>query len=167
MSIRERLAQFLIAIIILPNGQAAMAEINTNGMMEAVETCYLGSDPFAGVPECVGWASSMCQEANSYTTNDVVDCIAFETSIWDEYLNLIYNGQREELQQRDLDNPGRINRADALLAAQRAWITFRDEECSLRYAMHQDGTIRSIIHADCIMNHTARRLFELRTVARG
>jgi uncharacterized protein YecT (DUF1311 family) len=55
-----------------------------------------------------------------------------------------------------------MDRSDALRDAQRAWIAFRDADCAARYAMWQDGTIRTIVGANCHLTMTAQRTIELR-----
>ena len=58
--------------------------------------------------------------------------------------------------------PEFANRADSLLAAQRAWIVLRDADCGLEYAMWGSGSMRQIAGAGCRMQRTAERTIYLK-----
>ncbi len=105
----------------------------------------------------------MAREDDGDTTTGMVSCMSAETEIWDNLLNAEYKVTRDLFASMDSNDDGR--RVDALLKAQRAWITFRDAECALQYSAWGNGSIRSIAGADCLMGVTAERtsrLVELR-----
>lgn len=125
----------------------------------SVDACYSGALPGDTSPSCLGQAANLCQVQGSSTTNGIVQCIQAETAAWDGLLNQVYGEVREVVDARPA---GAVNLPEALLTAQRAWIAYRDAECELAYGLWQDGTIRSIVHANCVMQMTARRAIELR-----
>jgi urease subunit beta len=50
-----------------------------------------------------------------------------------------------------------IGQADALLAAQRAWLTYRDLACAVQASPYEGGSIQPLIHASCLSELTANR----------
>ncbi|MGB3408449.1 MAG: lysozyme inhibitor LprI family protein [Jannaschia sp.] len=118
-------------------------------------------------PGCIGDASALCQERTEggTSTYGMVECSARETREWDRLLNVEYQALRTRLEAED-DGEG-IDRSDALRDAQRAWIAYRDTECTLQYALYQEGTIRSIVGAGCVLGFTATRTLELRAMRQG
>jgi uncharacterized protein YecT (DUF1311 family) len=46
---------------------------------------------------------------------------------------------------------------DALKAAQRAWISFRDKECDFDASRYEGGTLVNVVHPACLYPETARR----------
>lgn len=120
-----------------------------------VEGCLAGT-PFGDVdPQCLGAASDTCQAVTpgGETTLGTTECIMAETAAWDTLLNREYSAVRASVEP-DI--------AEQLLTAQRAWIAFRDAECGLQYALWRDGSIRTVVAANCMMVMTARRTIELR-----
>lgn len=51
----------------------------------------------------------------------------------------------------------RIGKGDALLAAQRAWLVYRDAACAVQASPYEGGSIRPLIHAKCLTRLTAER----------
>ena len=41
--------------------------------------------------------------------------------------------------------------------AQRAWISFRDNDCKGRLVLYEAGTIRGAVYAGCLIEHTEQR----------
>lgn len=129
-----------------------------------VEACFRDA-PGPGA-ECIGTASSQCQAQNvgGYSTAGMANCTAQETAAWDDLLNREYRALRADLDRRD-DGVG-MDRSDALRDAQRAWIAYRDAECTLQWARYQEGTIRTLIAGGCQLDFTAGRTLELRDMRR-
>lgn len=48
-----------------------------------------------------------------------------------------------------------------LTEAQRAWVRFRDADCSALYKYWEDGSIRGIKHLNCLIDHTETRTRQL------
>ena len=125
-------------------------------------------------PDCIGAASGRCVEESEggFTTIGTTDCTNRETEAWDRALNREYRLLREDFEAADAAAVGTgagvgIDRSDALRDAQRAWIAFRDADCTARYAQYQDGSIRSLVGTSCRLDHTARRALELRSMRAG
>lgn len=135
---------------------------------DVVLDCFEETPVGAFYPDCLGQASGACQgirsgTADGGTTLGITQCIQAETALWDEILNAQYKRVQAALAiEDDAGMRAGIDRTDALRNAQRAWIAFRDADCTARYAMWQDGSIRSIVGANCMMTMTARRALALR-----
>lgn len=129
----------------------------------AVQACFSGAAIGDTTPVCIGQASNACQMQGNTTTQDIAECIQAETQVWDALLNTEYKALRADLRSRNNTVSGnQLDLNEQLLTAQRAWIAYRDAECSFAYARWQDGSIRSVVHANCLMVMTARRTIELR-----
>ena len=104
-------------------------------------------------------------EDGGYSTLGMVMCTAAETQVWDRFLNAEYRSTMSALNAMDVDEaqyfPEFAKREDSLRDAQRAWITFRDAECGLAYAMWGSGSMRNIAAATCQLEMTAKRTLEL------
>ncbi len=88
---------------------------------------------------------------NKDTTVDIVECLNGLTGRWDKRLNQAY--------QNALKASESAPRKVSLLRAERAWLQFRSENCGWYDA--QEGTIREIAGADCMLSMTRRRATEL------
>ncbi len=98
------------------------------------------------------------------TTVGMMDCHLMESRIWDARLNAEYQQvmasfEAEDAVDASYGTSGR--RAETLRDAQRAWIAFRDAECSNRYALWGSGSMRLIEGAICRSELTALRILDL------
>lgn len=131
--------------------------------------CYAAADDTGARKLCVGVMSGACirEEESGQSTLGMSQCNYSETRFWDGLLNDEYRQTMEWAKAMDSDEaeifPEFANRAKTLLAAQRAWITFRDAECELEYAVWGSGSMRNIAGSSCIMRMTAGRTIELRS----
>ena len=144
-----RIATLLLVLSALP----ALAEDTPTFTTEDARLmilCLDGSTAGEGTTDCVGVASSACMESEpeGATTVGMVACTARETAWWDSQLNAHYSSLETSLS-ADL--------ATALREAQRAWIAYRDAGCGFEYDLWSEGTIRSVVHAGCLLDETARR----------
>lgn len=106
---------------------------------------------------CIGVVSNPCLEDPSIASNAaMVGCLSREHTVWDDVLNLAYQDLRGSLDS---------GVANALRAAQRAWIPWRDAKCGIWYEVHQGGTIGGLFAQDCITETTARRAIDLLDLA--
>lgn len=132
-----------------------------------LETCFSKVDPNASA-DCKGVVFQTCAETEEggYSTLGMVACMAAETRVWDDRLNQEYKQSMAWARALDAADkahfPEFAKRADSLLAAQRAWIAFRDAECGLDYAVWGAGSMRQIAGASCQMEMTADRTISLR-----
>jgi uncharacterized protein YecT (DUF1311 family) len=82
---------------------------------------------------------------------EMMNCIDDEIKRQDDRLNKVYKALRDDVDE---------SRRPALLAAQRAWIQFRDLNC--KFHLDPDGgTMAPLLAADCMMRMTADRAEEL------
>ena len=51
----------------------------------------------------------------------------------------------------------KLQKSEALIAAQRAWIAFRDAECAFRAAQFEGGSIAPLIRSTCLAELTQQR----------
>ncbi|MCR9107587.1 lysozyme inhibitor LprI family protein [Marivita sp. XM-24bin2] len=151
----------IVALICAPQfGTAQNLEID----QQIVRDCFENTEIGALYPFCLGEASGQCQELpGGSTTIGIAECIQAETAMWDVILNEEYKWTQMANETADEKGLSQVmDRSDALRDAQRAWIAFRDADCTARYAMWQDGTIRTIVGANCHLTMTAQRAIELR-----
>ncbi|WP_295048727.1 lysozyme inhibitor LprI family protein [uncultured Paracoccus sp.] len=143
---------------------AAMAALPLPGLAQdqaalppgVVESCLADTPRGRVDPDCIGAAADQCQTApGGSTTIGIGQCLSAETDAWDRLLN-------EEWKQVRSSFADDQTAADSLLAAQRAWIGWRDAECEFQYDRYGGGSMRSIAATGCRMTLTARRTFELR-----
>jgi uncharacterized protein YecT (DUF1311 family) len=106
----------------------------------------------------------MEQETDGYTTVGMMICAMVETAAWDDLLNAEYQKTRARAAAMDgfESQPEYAVRADRLLDAQRAWITFRDAECALAYSEFGAGTMRVLASSGCRLEMTADRTIQLK-----
>jgi uncharacterized protein YecT (DUF1311 family) len=94
---------------------------------------------------------STCMDKSGGITAEMLNCIGAETKRQDARLNKAYKEVMAHLSPE---------RKKQLLAAQRAWITFRDANSSF-YADPEGGTMATVNASDNFMSATASRAMEL------
>ncbi len=148
--------RWLALFLMLPLG--ATAE-----QADEIRACLADAD----VPgDCIGTVSSSCMEArdDGETTQGMTECIAEEASAWDGMLNAQYDAIMALFRMQDASGDvlsEDLTREATLLAAQRAWITFRDADCTMQAARYGQGTLGRVAAANCLMSMTAERTIEL------
>ena len=96
-------------------------------------------------------AHAACMEKSGGVTSDMQDCIATELVRQDARLNKAYKAAMTPLS---------APRKKQLLAAQRAWLAFRDANCQF-YADPEGGSAARLVANDCVLSATASRATEL------
>ncbi|NNE79363.1 MAG: DUF1311 domain-containing protein [Silicimonas sp.] len=134
-----------------------------------LDACYASATDAQARQACIGAMSTVCMDQDGgQTTLGMSSCLNAEAEVWDALLNKEYKGTRAWMTAADADEaeyfPDFARRAETLLAAQRAWIVFRDAQCDLAFALWGSGSMRSIAWADCRMQITADRTLELRSM---
>lgn len=130
--------------------------------------CFFTGDTSEAQRECIGDMAVNCMDADEggYTTLGMSTCASAEADVWDTLLNFEYKETMAWAKASDADEainfPEHANRVESLLAAQRAWIEFRDTNCSLRYALWGAGSMRHIAGSNCIMEMIAEQTIKLR-----
>lgn len=87
---------------------------------------------------------------------DLNECYGKAFKASDAELNTLY----KEIEARLKDDP---DRARLLVAAQRAWIAFRDAECSFQDSAVAGGSAAPMIHAMCLDSRTRARIEDFKT----
>jgi uncharacterized protein YecT (DUF1311 family) len=85
----------------------------------------------------------------------------------DAALNAQYRRTMTQAQTRDRGGrpaDGGPTYAAALLAAQRAWIQFRDAECRIESYQYRGGSAQRMVHRQCLTTLTRQRTAQLRTL---
>lgn len=121
-----------------------------------VRACFAEYDPLGSGPNCLGQGAQGCIAATDESTLSMVGCIGAETQVWDDLLNTEYKARRAEMLAQG------EGLSELLLDAQRAWIAFRDAECALEVARWGNGTLATVVGANCAMEMTATRATQLR-----
>ncbi|MBC3366539.1 lysozyme inhibitor LprI family protein [Pseudomonas sp. SWRI154] len=95
-----------------------------------------------------------CTDATSQ--GDLNQCSAQENKAADKELNSLY----KQITARLKDN---AETTQLLVKAQRAWIGFRDAECSFSASGVEGGSVYPMIHNECITAVTKARIETLKT----
>ena len=114
--------------------------------------------------DCIGVIAGDCEGIGG-TTRSMAACYDREAAGWDRLLNTWWPRMRALAHAADASNRGQFgadfrSAAEAQLAAQQAWIAFRDAECDHRYLLSAGGSIRVIVGAICRLDVTARRVID-------
>ena len=160
----------IACLIVLPAAPAPAQEAGPSAqeMRAQIEDCLDRAEGRVEEQACIGGPSAECMDRpGGYSTLGMVNCIGAETEAWDAILNALWPRLRNEAAAYDAsESPGDLGlpgRADSLLAAQRAWIAFRDAECLHAYAQGGTGSIRTLYGASCRLEETAERALDFRS----
>jgi uncharacterized protein YecT (DUF1311 family) len=109
----------------------------------------------AAVP-CIVHAADPC--ATQDNTIQINECLAATHAARDKALNAAYQDLLKRLVPADRFDTTDYPRARKhLIDAQRAWISFRDNDCKGRLVLYEAGTIRGAVYAGCLIEHTEQR----------
>jgi uncharacterized protein YecT (DUF1311 family) len=130
-----------------PRGHGDSSEPDRTGASEILESCLSEArDQNAPAYPCIGRLSRPCLErTENQTTLGMERCFQVEGDGWDVLLNRYY---------RLRSNPD-------WRRAQRAWITYRDAKCAYWFVHYEGGSMARWLAAQCRMEETARRTFDL------
>ncbi|MCQ8784047.1 lysozyme inhibitor LprI family protein [Mangrovibrevibacter kandeliae] len=161
------LASLAAGFVLVADASSATAQTAADPAVradrKAIEACLAkaGDDPRS----CIGQRSDACQDkTKAVATDDIAACIDREQSAWDAILNERYRRATADAKATDKelgDSGIDAGAATSLVAAQRAWIAFRDAECDRLYALDAGGTIRTLTYASCELDLTAQRAIDL------
>lgn len=144
---------FLLALLVQPaSSEPTQQEVDT------LEYCIAQAAVGQVASECEGLVATPClNTAEGMTTAGSIACVSRELSIWDNELNRVYAGFREQLSDDEA-----TTRHDQLQRAQRAWMTYRDLECDQQSLIYEGGTLARVLRIACINELTAERVSDLR-----
>lgn len=132
-----------------------------------LEKCYYAATEHKGKTACIGAFAQTCmqQEDGGETTLGMSTCAQSASKVWDRLLNREYARAKNwavAMDEQEAEHfPEFANRVKRLLDAQRAWISFRDTDCALAYAIWGSGSMRHIAGSNCFLQSTAERTIEL------
>lgn len=156
---------FAAVLALLHVPQSTLAQ-NVWPYADIVTQCYTHGD---SADECIGQAAQVCMNTDpeqNQTTFGMMSCFLGERDAWDVLLNVEYQNARGFAQSMDEQDkeffPAYAVRDDQVLAAQRAWVAFRDANCSMAYGLWGAGSMRQIAGAQCVMRMTAEQTIALR-----
>ena len=84
----------------------------------------------------------------------------FEQS--DRSLNQVYQSLLKKFSDKDTPDSQNSVVKQYLVNAQRAWVTFRENDCKAIYTYNEGGTIRTIAYLGCMTQHAAQRTKDLK-----
>ena len=115
-----------------------------------------------------GAANAALDCANAITQRDMTECAGREWQQADGELNRQWERTAANMRQRDAvydhsheDRPGFF---DQLLAAQRAWLTFRDAHCATEGYLARGGTLEPMLVGQCKAELTRQRTRQLQSI---
>jgi uncharacterized protein YecT (DUF1311 family) len=105
---------------------------------------------------------------NAQTQSDMTSCAEARYEETDKALNAQYKQTRAAMVAIDGDLEGDMKGAEqALLKAQRAWISYRDAQCENYGFQARGGTMEPMLVAGCLADLTDLRTKELKELANG
>ncbi|MGP1354717.1 MAG: lysozyme inhibitor LprI family protein [Parasphingopyxis sp.] len=108
-----------------------------------------------------------CADSGNLPQQPMNACAAWEYELADAELNDVWEQAiayaRNYLSHDDM-NDGRPSGAERLLAAQRAWITLRDEHCAAWSYHMRGGSAEPLLYHGCRTSMTRQRVTELRNL---
>ncbi|MFK0384175.1 lysozyme inhibitor LprI family protein [Agrobacterium sp. NPDC090273] len=102
------------------------------------------------------------------TQSAMTMCAGQDYNKADKELNAEYQKLRRVLAERDkaADAAGK-GATEALVAAQRAWVAFRDANCDFHGFQARGGTMEPMLIASCLADMSRERATELRQLSEG
>ena len=98
------------------------------------------------------------------STPEINECASLEFEKVDKELNAAY---KEVMSSLSDDDPYLAQRyadtKESLVAAQRLWIKFREEDCNAVFNYFRDGTISTAMQLSCMTEHTKLRTQQLKS----
>ena len=120
--------------------------------MLIVSGFLLNAGPVAAAEKDMSQEYLTCMDKSNGVTSELLGCISAEYDRQDARLNENYKRLMSKLSPK---------RKEGLLEAQRAWLKFRDANCSFYYDP-EGGSAAHLAGTDCTLNATADRATELK-----
>lgn len=106
--------------------------------------------------------------AEPVTQRDMNACADIEYEKADKDLNAAYKQLRTKVSDWDKSaDEASKGAVDALVAAQRAWVAFRDANCEVAGFQARGGTMESMLVSSCLADMSTKRAAELRELSDG
>jgi uncharacterized protein YecT (DUF1311 family) len=100
-----------------------------------------------------------CQKA--ITTPELNACASIDQKKAEANLNKVYQRVLKTLDQGESATSSDASIRNAFVAAQRAWIKFREADCNAVHQKYAGGSIRTVMYLGCMQNHAERRIKDL------
>jgi uncharacterized protein YecT (DUF1311 family) len=111
-------------------------------------------------------AASNCGDKPSQTAMTM--CQADVSDRADAEMNRVWKQVYAQMQRSDRDEPSTarsdLGFAPALLASQRAWLTYRDAECQIESYEWKGGSMQPFTYNQCMTSLTQERTRQLRAI---
>jgi uncharacterized protein YecT (DUF1311 family) len=120
-----------------------------------------------GLVACVAVHADIDYAGCGETTPEINDCVQKKLEKADQLLNEIYGVVIKELS-AGTDDPNPLfndERKRTLIAAERAWVKFKDAQCAVEYDLVAPGTAAPAISGQCMIDLIHERIQFLRRVA--
>lgn len=159
MSITCSLSLLGIGAALAQDTPSLMSELDTPKAL--VEDCLARADAGEVTPEsCIGTYANICA-FTAFSTVDMLGCMSSETEIWEARLAKRFVALLEVYTLQDMDEDPIWALAPRLENTQAQWLAWRDAKCGFEYDKFRGGSMGRIMGADCRLDETAKRVFEL------
>jgi uncharacterized protein YecT (DUF1311 family) len=123
--------------------------------------CVVAASPAATQDEEVDCENAMAQQ-------DMNACAAKDYEAADVELNAVWKKARAAAKEMDAEYSDDLKGADdALVAAQRGWIAYRDGQCDLAGFEARGGSMEPMLVSGCLADLTRKRTKELQEFIGG
>lgn len=101
--------------------------------------------------------------ANPISTLEINECAMREYKLRDRELNDAYRALTAALKPDGAGDETDYSAVKTqLVAAQKAWVAYRDADCGALRKYYEQGTIRTAMHLGCLIERTVQRTKELK-----
>ena len=109
---------------------------------------------------CIGTYTGACV-STAFTTADMVGCVSSEAEVWEARMSAAYEVLLDVYGEQDADEDKIWALAPRLETLQDQWADWRAAKCGFAYAKFRGGSMGRITGANCHLDETANRVFEL------
>ncbi len=129
-----------------------------------VEDCLTRAEAGEGTQEsCVGTYANICAFM-AFSTVDMIGCMSSEAEVWEAQLAQRFEALLGVYTQQDAEEDPIWALAPRLENTQAQWLEWRNAKCGFEYDKFRGGSMGRITGADCHLDETAKRVFELETL---
>jgi uncharacterized protein YecT (DUF1311 family) len=114
-------------------------------------------------PDALAQSDAPVSCGSPKSTLEINECALREYTARDRELNDAYKALSNSLKHdgaRDTTDYAAVK--SQLVAAQKAWVSFRDADCLALRKCYEEGTIRTAMQLGCLIERTAQRTRELK-----
>jgi uncharacterized protein YecT (DUF1311 family) len=117
---------------------------------------------------CAAMAQDDIDCANATAQQEMNICAERDFEAADAALNTVWKDARAAAQDADAEQPDDLKGADeALLAAQRGWLAYREAQCKLGGFEARGGSMEPMLVSSCMADLTRKRIEELKQFING